>query len=1126
MSRTVPLKEDLHEVRLEGMNFTSLTTEFILSNSSALPDTGSRHFLTIHPDVIQIDAGSFTNPGTGATFPAVAVIQEKDAVFLSCMCSAKGDNLCSHQAQVLFNILEREDLRIFFDAAARREKVLAVAKNYGLQEEKNLDELFEISWSNRTVVIAPRSKNLQQVTTASLAGLASELFPARKPGETETQASTVLVFNAHKYYHHLQVAICPADLTSSGKVKKLHDAFDPLEQAWQTNDAATVKFYTALTAIAANHDKTVTPAALLALKAIVKNPLALPAYYHDTFISDKLTSASLIPVHLNVFSTGLQLRVYLREPYYEISGELQIGDSKFPLTQLHLRYGYFILLNGTLHLPAQFELLQVLTYFKKHNNVVVVHQSKFDEFRKTILAKLEDFIQVNYAWLVVATSQQLEESGFDLPPEKIIYISESGQYVTVSPVMRYGEVEVSVLSKRQLFARDQVGKAFIVDRDEAAELELTTLLLKQHSEFEEQLFQEHFYLTKIAFLENGWFLDAFEEWRRHGIKVLGFKEIDQKRLNTHKAAISVQVASGQDWFDTDLDVRYGKQKASLRQLHKALKNGSQYVLLGDGSFGLLPAEWVDRMSAYFEAGEILEDVIRTPKNRLLELEKLYAENMLSAEVREQLSMFRQRLASFESIGNASVPAGLNAELRSYQHQGLNWLNFLDDYGFGGCLADDMGLGKTIQVIAFMLSVKERKGQKTNLVVVPASLIFNWQEELLKFAPGLKVLTIYGNDRVKNTSTFPAYDVVLTSYGMVQSNLYFLKNFIFHYMFLDESQAIKNPASQRYKSVCSLRAFNRIVITGTPVENNSFDLYGQLSFACPGLLGSLKYFRDVYAFPIDKFSDSKRAKELQKMVSPFILRRTKKQVATELPEKTEMVIYCEMGDEQRKVYDAYEKEFRNYLLDRPEEDLPRDGMNILQGLTKLRLICNSPALLKDQAFFGDASSKIAVLIEQIETKYRQHKILVFSQFVGMLKLVRKELAERYIPYEYLTGETANRKEVVTAFREQEEVRVFLVSLKAGGTGLNLTEADYVYILDPWWNPAVENQAIDRCYRIGQEKHVVAVRLICPGTLEEKMMKLQATKTERINDLIKTDLSVMKQLKKEDLLALVTNNEAAK
>nr|WP_305051091.1 DEAD/DEAH box helicase [Elizabethkingia bruuniana] len=451
---------------------------------------------------------------------------------------------------------------------------------------------------------------------------------------------------------------------------------------------------------------------------------------------------------------------------------------------------------------------------------------------------------------------------------------------------------------------------------------------------------------------------------------------------------------------------------------------------------------------------------------------------------------------------------MNAELRTYQREGLNWLNFLDSHNFGGCLADDMGLGKTVQIIAFILSQREKHGHTTSLVVLPTSLLFNWQEELAKFAPSVKVLTHYGADRQKSTADFQKYEVILTTYGMLLSDITFLKKFRFNYIFLDESQTIKNPNSERYKAARLLQSRNRIALTGTPVENNTFDLYGQLSFACPGLLGSKQYFKDIYAIPIDKFEYSKRATELQKKIKPFILRRTKKQVATELPEKTEMLIYCEMNTEQRRIYDLYEKEVRDFISATDEDEIHNKSMHVLTGLTRLRQICNSPVLLKD-GHSGDHAVKIEILTEQIENKFREHKILVFSQFVEMLDLIKAKLDEKNIRYEYLTGQTRNRGAKVQHFQNNEEVRVFLISLKAGGTGLNLTEADYVYLVDPWWNPAVENQAIDRSYRIGQTKNVVAVRMICSGTIEEKMMNLQKKKKKLAQDLITTETFILQQ-----------------
>ena len=431
----------------------------------------------------------------------------------------------------------------------------------------------------------------------------------------------------------------------------------------------------------------------------------------------------------------------------------------------------------------------------------------------------------------------------------------------------------------------------------------------------------------------------------------------------------------------------------------------------------------------------------------------------------------------------------------------------------------MGLGKTVQVIAFILLQREKVKHNVNLVVVPTSLIFNWQQEIKKFGPSINVHTIYGPERIKNTHDYDQYEVILTSYGTLIADIVFLRTYEFNYIFLDESQQIKNPESQRYKAARLLKSRNKIVLTGTPIENNTFDIYGQLSFACPGLLGSKLYFKQIYSQPIDMFKSSKRADELQKKIAPFILHRNKHEVATDLPEKTEMVLYCEMKPEQRGIYDAFEKEFRDYISATTGDELKKTPMNVLKGITKLRQICDSPLLLKDETIPGKASAKIEMLMEEIEGKMQQHKILVFSQFVSMLDLIRKELYSRGIKHSNLTGQTRNRQAVVEEFQNDADIRVFLVSLKAGGTGLNLTEADYVYLVDPWWNPAVENQAIDRCHRIGQDKNIVAVRLICPDTVEEKIMVLQETKNSLAKNLIHTDASFISKLSKNDILNLL-------
>lgn len=810
------------------------------------------------------------------------------------------------------------------------------------------------------------------------------------------------------------------------------------------------------------------------------------------------------------------MTVFKKEPFFEITGELVFNDTSLPFSNVVIRNEYFVYHHQTFHYVDHPDMLRVLKFFKTNNEILLVHSSKYEEFVRNVLAPLENLVHINYSYIRKATSVELIEKNFEV--ERIVYLNQEGNFISIIPVMKYGEVEVPVYSRKQIFDTDQNGNEFKIERDYNAEIALTSVIMNQHPDFNEQLEgHEYFYLHKDKFLDENWFLNAFEIWRNEEITILGFNEIKNNKLNPHKAKITIEVNSGIDWFNAKLKVHFGKKKATLKQVYRALRNKSKFVQLDDGSHGILPDEWIEKLTQYFQAGDIDEDLLKIPKINFTEISDLFEKEVLSEEVQNEITIYHKEFSKINR-SEVPIPAGLNAELRDYQREGLNWLNFLDNFNFGGCLADDMGLGKTVQIIAFILSQREKYGHTTNLVVVPTSLLFNWQEEIEKFAPSLKVFTHYGAEREKSITKMGEYEIVLTTYGMVLSDIRFLKNFRFNYIFLDESQAIKNPNSERYKAARLLQSRNRIVLTGTPVENNTFDLYGQLSFACPGLLGNKPYFKDIYAIPIDKFEYSKRALELQQKIKPFILRRTKKQVASELPEKTEMVIYCEMNAEQRKIYDNYEQELREFISATEEDEITKNSMHVLTGLTKLRQICNSPVLLKE-GHSGNNAVKIEILTEQIENKSKEHKILVFSQFVGMLDLIKAELEKKNITFEYLTGQTKDRGAKVQNFQTNDEVRVFLISLKAGGVGLNLTEADYVYLIDPWWNPATENQAIDRSHRIGQTKHVVAVRLICKDTVEEKIMNMQKKKHKLAQDLIKTDASFFNSLSKNELLEIL-------
>lgn len=949
---------------------------------------------------------------------------------------------------------------------------------------------------------------------------------AQPPIATKSHANLVLIFSRHRHYRHLVIELMTADQTKQGKLKNPLQVVEPLDLLWKTEDQQELKFFAAVSKFKNHYQESQVASDLEALKAIVVNPLSLPVYLHDEQLAATINASSLTKIELSALKPEFELNINERADQFALEGILHLQGKSFALETVELRYQYFVKIKQNLYLVKDPFFLSLMDFFKQHRNQLVLEREVYQNFQEEILDALEEKVKINYSYLKPATKKQIIEQGFDLENEKLIYLTESEDYVLLTPVMRYGALEIPIISQKQIKAKDKRGQMFTLLRDEQKELQFITDIAKMHPYFEEQAYEfseqlhaDCFYMHRKHFLSPEWFLEAFEAWRSKGIAILGFNGLKDNKLSPYKANISIKVISGIDWFETAIKVQFNKQTVSLKHLHKSIRNKNKFVQLDDGTIGMLPDEWLQKFEGYFGAGEISEETLRTPNINYSAVEELYEEALLSIDAKERLQLYRSKLAAFDQIDETEVPATLNATLRGYQKEGLNWLNFLDTFNFGGCLADDMGLGKTIQVLAFILSQQEKVERNTNLIIVPASLVFNWQQEIKKFAPTLKVTTIYGANRIKHQKDFDQYQIVLTSYGTLLADVAWLKAYRFNYIFLDESQSIKNPDSQRYKAALLLQSRNKIVLTGTPIENNTFDLYGQLSFACPGLLGNREHFRQQYSVPIDQFKDSRRAEELQQRIKPFILRRTKTQVAQELPDKTEMVIYCEMDQKQREIYESARNEIRDYLMGRSEDELTKSSMHVLQGITKLRQICNSPSLISKDKFYGNASAKMDVLLEQIESKAPYHKILVFSQFVGMLNLVKEALEDRGVKFAYLSGQTKNRETVVNSFRQDEEIRVFLISLKAGGVGLNLTEADYVYLIDPWWNPAVENQAIDRTYRIGQQKNVMAVRLICPDTIEEKIMLMQQKKKDLVTDLIKTDASVFKSLSKNDLLKLI-------
>jgi SNF2 family DNA or RNA helicase len=484
---------------------------------------------------------------------------------------------------------------------------------------------------------------------------------------------------------------------------------------------------------------------------------------------------------------------------------------------------------------------------------------------------------------------------------------------------------------------------------------------------------------------------------------------------------------------------------------------------------------------------------------------------------------RENLRSFNGVGPVAEPPGFIGELRPYQKTGLGWLHFLQDFRLGGCLADDMGLGKTIQVLAMLQERRERpaddKGRRPpSLAIVPRSLVFNWIEEAKRFTPDLRVLDYTGLQRSGLIDDFDANDLVITTYGTMQRDIVKLKDVRFDYAILDESQAIKNSHSQRAKACRLLKADHRLAMTGTPVENHLGELWSLLEFLNPGMLGTASVFQDLSK----KVSgDDDGLALLRRALGPFILRRTKQQVLTELPQKTEQTLHCDLEGPQRKRYDELRTYYRAVLAERiAKTGMAKAKIHVLEALLRLRQAAIHPGLIDKQAL-DEPSAKLDVLMEQLrEIIAEGHKALVFSQFTSFLAIVRNRLDREKLVYEYLDGRTRQRQQHVERFQSDPECPLFLISLKAGGHGLNLTAADYVFILDPWWNPAVEAQAIDRAHRIGQERHVFAYRLIARDTVEEKIVELQNSKRDLADAIISADGNVLSRLTSEDLELLLS------
>ncbi len=815
--------------------------------------------------------------------------------------------------------------------------------------------------------------------------------------------------------------------------------------------------------------------------------------------------------------------------------ELQWRDRREPLGEkfrvLAARPFWLLLEQNIYRLESTLPAAYVLP-FTAPNHQLLIPADQAGNFLKNFSPHLKHNLEIALPEnFMVQTARELTA--------RRLYLHEQERALRLELRFVYGEVEVasSTAAEMNLAGNGQSNILWRVERDALAEAATHEQLLAAGLRRDDS---GAFYAPLQEVLP--WIFEELPKLAETGFEIFGEENLKHHRVNRASPSLRLAVSSNIDWFDLNMEIDFGGVLLSVVELRQALKQQNRFVKLADGSLGRMPEEWEKRFRHFFNFAQVSNGRTQMASAHALLIDALF-EQVQDKRYDEEFREHLEKLSDFRGIQAVPVPQNFRGELRPYQHAGLNWLAFLNEYGLNGCLADDMGLGKTIQALACLLREKEMNGasaknkkQKTNrngsgnleaqelagrrtsLIVAPLSVVFNWENECGRFAPDLKLFTHHGLERARGAGHFSEYDIVLTTYATMRNDVEFLKDFRFHYLILDESQNIKNPISQTAKAASLLQSNHRLVLTGTPVENNTMELWSQFSFLNPGMLGSLHYFRSAFSMPIERYGDEESAALLRKMIAPFLLRRTKEQVARELPPKSEQIFYCPMEGAQQKLYqqmrDHYRAEIMNLISD---VGMDKSRFKVLQGLTKLRQIACHPALIEEGQKIE--SGKFEAFMELLrEIVAEKHKVLVFSQFVRMLKIMAAQLKQEGYLFEMLTGQTRDREACVERFQYDSSIKIFLISLKAGGLGLNLTAADYVILYDPWWNPAAERQAIDRAHRIGQDKSVFVYKMIAHETVEEKILELQKRKNALVSQIITTDAGVFKHLSTEDIRGL--------
>lgn len=773
---------------------------------------------------------------------------------------------------------------------------------------------------------------------------------------------------------------------------------------------------------------------------------------------------------LNILKEDIPLEIKIGKDNEEKYSLELVGEKLYPLSDK----GDVFIYKDNIYLPSKNQInnLRILLDSVQDNNKVLFKKENVNRIFNDLIPMLENTTKkIEYDTSLKGLEKKELEASF--------YFDESRKNITLDVKLKYGDDEISLI--------ESDNKDKIIIRDKNKEFEIRRVIENLNISMKDK---------KLVF--NG------DEEELYDLLTAGYKGLESfgevyysERFKNRKVyktpSIKAEIKENKDGY---LDFSFNIDEINPKEYKNILssfRNKKRFHKLKDNSFINLEddklKEILDMLDTIVSSEKDI-DKIRLHKNRSVLLNEFVNRDKLSFI--KGTDVVKDTVKNLKNIGDLTydVPKDLNATLREYQIEGFKWFKNLSHLGFGGILADEMGLGKTIQAITFILSEKEKK----TLVVAPTSLIYNWKNEFEKFAPELKIAIIHGNkeERAEIIKKYNDYDVLLTTYGTLRNDDESYKNITFDYCIIDEAQNIKNPLAQSSKSIKEINAKVKFALTGTPIENNLIELWSIFDFVMPGYLYNNSEFRKRFIGGEDSLN------QLQKYIKPFMLRRLKKEVIKELPEKIEKKHYVDLAEEQKKVYSTFVKDIKEKMED---ENFEGDKITIFSYLTKLRQLCLEPSLLIED--YKGGNSKLEAALEIISTGIESnHKILLFSQFTSVLAVIQDELEKNNIEYAYLDGKTkaSKRLDLVEEFNNSEKAKVFLISLKAGGTGLNLTSADIVIHFDPWWNPSIEEQATDRAHRIGQEKVVEVIKLIAQGTIEERIINLQEEKKELINNVM--------------------------